>query len=415
MTNKLNTKFEDFGSIPNPEVWEGIEASLDTRRRKKRLFWIFLPGSAAVLIALFLVMLPSSPGKSSAPAKIQAQENEKSPEKEKDGIYAAPANKDPEIDFPVSTSVSKKRSARTVNSLKFSASTLSDSQTASSAFSLPGIVSNENGTNEGPFVSKSNDPENDLSLAADSLPENPVALLDSANDSSLSEITRVKTDNVEAPDPRVSAWAFSLQAGGWDAANNRNQLISSTTVPVSEALTDVGSSSFVPPLTSSNSVTDTDTISVLKPLSLRANVTFTGKKGFVYTGGLNFDQMDAFYNEKRTRFMSAGINLGFGKGFALSPRISLTPLVTLNYDRFILEKNGAPPLTPSAYQAASFRGNQFSFQLDLQAAFHLNSKHSLYLAPAVKYYAYQSLTTVNGPILRRDWWNGLHLGWKYNF
>jgi hypothetical protein len=395
MINKLNKNFEDFGSIPNPEVWVGIEAALNGQRRKRRFIWIFLPATAAgIIVALFLAIQISAPvktqtkneasGRSVSKPRIETSKDGRSVskpkiEKSKDGIYSVSTGTNPKTETPLISSVSTAVNPKTEHPL------------ISSALSDP-------------------DPKTDL--PADSLAKNPVAIRDSINDSSFSEITSVKSGR--NPEPGVSAWSFSLQAGTWDASSNRGQLIS-TPVPTAEPLTGDVTSSFVPTVVSNNTSApaDTDTISVLKPLSWRANIAFTGKRGFVYTAGLNYDRMDALYNEKQTRFRSVGMNLGIGKDFALSERFSLTPVLLLNYDRFVHEK--ADHSSVPVASANPLRGQQLSFQLDVNLSFHLTEKQSLFLSPATKGYVYQSLTTANGPILRRDWWNGLYFGWKCNF
>lgn len=408
MTNKLNKKFEDFGSIPNPDVWAGIEAALNRKRRKKRLLWIFLPTTAAViLVALFLTFLPSTPEKTKT---IQAKETRKvgrslskpGIEKRKDEKYSVPTGNNPEIEphnisFGTSKNPIQKREIEERKVVIHSASTGNDPE-------IEPFTTNS--------VSETNPETEKLSSEADlsASTSDTIKEFKPQNDSTLAE-NGIKAE----PEPKKdtvrqkSRWSFSLQAGTWDASHNRDELISEPTIQESLDATS-GTSSFVPPQTVN--MLDTDTVSVLKPLSLRANIAFTGKKGWTYTTGLNFDRMQTFYNQKETRFTSLGMNIGFGKEIIVSERFSLIPLFLVNYDRFVYEKVHNPAVP--AYVTNPV-GQQFSFQLDMQLAFRLTEKHSLVFTPATKYYAYQSLSTGNGPILRRDWWNGLHLGWKYSF
>ncbi|MGV3630180.1 MAG: hypothetical protein ACO1O6_03190 [Bacteroidota bacterium] len=397
MINKLNEKMQDFGSIPNPEVWEGIEAALDRQRKKRRLLWIFLPtAAAAIVIALLLAIQPSA-----GPAKaksIQAKTPDKAgrmiskPQQESAhaGISSGPAG----------NKTTKKNSK--IN--QFPGST-----TGNPEQDLP--ADREKDTSVIYYASSFTDTIHDP--RADSLTQEPATV---AADSVAADPTLADTPvsgfepGKDSVQQAASRWSFSLQAGTWDALNNRDELISESSA--SESLDAAGTSSFVPPQTIT--VLNSDTVSVLKPLSLRANVAFTGQKGWTYAVGLNFDRMHSFYNTKETYFTSAGVNFGFGKEFSLSERFSLLPVFLVNYDRFLHEKAYAAPVT-TAYVAKPVRGQQLSFQLEMQVAFRLTEKQSVFLTPATKYYAFQSLSTINGPILRRDWWNGLHVGWKYTF
>jgi len=54
-------KFKDFGEVPDEKVWESIEASLDLKKKSRRIvlpIWWKLGGAAAVLAILFYIINP---------------------------------------------------------------------------------------------------------------------------------------------------------------------------------------------------------------------------------------------------------------------------------------------------------------------------------------------------------------------
>ncbi len=57
--NTIQNKFKNFGAQPNENVWEGIESVLDSKRKKRRFFWIWLFG-CGVLIVISLSIFNST-------------------------------------------------------------------------------------------------------------------------------------------------------------------------------------------------------------------------------------------------------------------------------------------------------------------------------------------------------------------
>lgn len=57
--NTIQNKFKNFSAQPNENVWEGIESVLDSKRKKRRFFWIWLFG-CGVLIVISLSIFNST-------------------------------------------------------------------------------------------------------------------------------------------------------------------------------------------------------------------------------------------------------------------------------------------------------------------------------------------------------------------
>ena len=414
MTSKLKDKFEDFGSIPNPEVWEGIEAALGQKRRKRRLLWIFLPAIAGLVALLFLLIRPETKN---------ASKNEELAEHKAPVVRETNRSKENEIE-------ERSLQGGAQNQDKVSRGVRSYTSTV--------ILKKSPQNQERPFSLTEQNPASRDSLdkkeiqTASLEPQNPEAgkndSLTSVTDAAIADSLKPDDSSLSAKGPqglpfieqdlllRNAGWSLSLQAGTWDAFNNRNQLIS---YPAPESLLDgnsVTAGSFVQPQPQSpQSAMNTDTVSVLKPLSLRINGTYATSKNWTWTAGLNTDRMISRYNQQESRFWSVGMNLGFGQKFPLAKGFYLQPAFLLSYDRFLPGNKKMSPVTTASFATGQLKGQQFSLQLEMQLGVKLSEKQSIYLAPATRYYLHQSLTAANAPVLKRDFWNGLHLGWKYNF
>ncbi len=56
MKNKLQEKFDDFGSIPSTDVWAEIERQLNQKKKRRALIFWFSSGLAACFVGLILLI-----------------------------------------------------------------------------------------------------------------------------------------------------------------------------------------------------------------------------------------------------------------------------------------------------------------------------------------------------------------------
>lgn len=399
MTNKLKEKFEDFGSIPNPEVWTAIEEQLKRKRRKKRVLWIYFPGMVASLALIFLLALP---GKD--PVKNGLAERKKQAMKKEVNPGQQPETQDPGESLPqVADEIFQVKNAAT-RPLKKKNPLYNGGQ-----HPADGQTSNKN-------IETLHDSMAvrvvEIKTGPDSLPAEQ-AKADSMDDSSLHDHISNRNPGKE-PEKKSGQWSFVFQAGAWDAFNNRD-------VFMNEEKTNATTLSSSPLADSQAAPNESYTLSVYKPFTLRINMEFKSGGNWVLAGGLGFDCMRSRVNGEPGTFFSAGINTGLGKSFPLGGNFSITPFLLGAYDRVFygkallmdeylnpLENNG------SEFSSQSVSGNQLSLQLDVRLAYALGGRHSFYFSPAAKFYLLQSLST-EVPVLRRDFWSGIHLGWKYDF
>lgn len=63
-------KFKDFGELPDDKVWQRLEASLDEKKKNRKVIpiWWKLGGIAAALALLFFVINPFEKEENVAPA-----------------------------------------------------------------------------------------------------------------------------------------------------------------------------------------------------------------------------------------------------------------------------------------------------------------------------------------------------------
>lgn len=57
MASNLNDRFRDFGSTPTNDLWDKIETSLDNKKNRKPLLWLFYNTIAAVFVICLLLLL----------------------------------------------------------------------------------------------------------------------------------------------------------------------------------------------------------------------------------------------------------------------------------------------------------------------------------------------------------------------
>ncbi len=95
-------KLEDFQEVPNERVWESIEASLDQRRKSKRVvpIWWKLGGVAAVLAIALLIINPFDTEEPSGTTITDIEKSDPEPvsEEKRSTPSAIEADKSPKID-----------------------------------------------------------------------------------------------------------------------------------------------------------------------------------------------------------------------------------------------------------------------------------------------------------------------------
>lgn len=360
MKNSLKDKFEDFGSIPSPDVWTGIEGNLDKMLWKRRLY---VGGSLSAFLLLvatgILIFLnnPSKPAnaKMAAHRSIQLSQKASIAKTESDTTNGIPQQKTPR----------NRRHA---------------------------------GINTPPHIGQA-----DVAICKDTL-------IPTSNERQTEGITITQKDSVEpclitnsATDIMTEkmnyiSTAFELKFGGFDAFNNINEpgeVVAPSTVNE-------------PLATNSNNYT------TIKPLSVQSSLIFGFENNSRLQTGLNFDWTKARVNKDGTKtnynMYSLGLNAAYGYVFFAHNGLRFVPSVQGNLDFFL-------NYTGIVQQNTSSSGSNYyclSLQTNLSLEYQLGQRSSLVFSPMFRYYLHQEFPT-NEVLLRRSFWVGAQLGYQWEF
>lgn len=419
MKNKLQEKFDDFGSIPSTDVWAEIERQLNQKRKRRALIFWFSSGIAACLVGLILLINFNS-------QENLAKKTNVASSKKETNLSANPSNKTITDTLLVEKVEPIENTVLEVE--KIQDKKLTKRKALRTDFNNRNQVDLSHKLTE---LSHQFDQKQEVSKKADSssiLVQTEVSKKDSLveKDTIVSienNLTNhqnlIKKDSVT----KRKAWSIEFTLATWDAQNNRNQDMSSNSSSDSE------SNFWVPSVTTNyaNSSSNNSLFtSVYKPITFNFGVNYRTNKNWIVSSGLNFDltQGKSISNSSNStsNLFSLGIPLGLGYIFRAEKQLQFVPKIS-NISNFMLFQrtkevinpvSNADPLT-SLNQTSKFSGYQNAFQFDFSFKYNLNSKNQFFISPVMTYYLFQKINTGSIQILKRDFWYGIKLGYQYNF